>query len=61
MREIAPVIHSHAFRRSFATWAAAEGFSPWVIGKITGNSAEQIEKTYAVFRPDHALGLVNKV
>ena len=61
MRELAPVIHSHAFRRSFATWAAAEGFSPWVIGKITGNSAEQIEKTYAVFQPSHALGLVNRV
>jgi len=61
MRELAPVIHSHAFRRSFATWCAAEGFSPWVIGKITGNSAEQIEKTYAVFQPSHALGLVNRV
>lgn len=61
MRHLAPVIHSHAFRRSFATWCAAQGFSPWVIGKITGNSAEQIEKTYAVFQPSHALGLVNEV
>lgn len=61
MQALAPVIHSHAFRRSFATWCAAEGFSPWVIGKITGNSAAQIEKTYAVFQPSHALGLVNKV
>lgn len=61
MRELAPVIHSHAFRRSFITWCVAEGFSPWVIGKITGNSSRIIEKTYAVYHPDHALGLVNKV
>ena len=61
MRQLAPVIHSHAFRRSFITWCVAEGFSPWVIGKITGNSAQVIEKTYAVFKPDHALGLVNRV
>lgn len=61
MRELAPVIHSHSFRRSFITWCVAEGFSPWVIGKITGNSSEMIEKTYAVFKPDHALGLVNRV
>ena len=61
LRELSPVIHSHAFRRSFVTWCVSQGFSPWVIGKITGSSAQIIEKNYAVFRPDHALDLVNKV
>jgi len=61
LRDLAPVIHSHAFRRSFTTWCVAEGVSPWKIGKITGNSTAVIEKFYAVYQPDHSLDVVNKI
>ena len=52
--ELAERLHSHAFRRSFITWAVTAGWSPWLIGQVTGQSSAIIEKTYAVYQPDAA-------
>ena len=61
MREIAPLLHSHAFRRSYITWGMAQGLSSWLIGQVTGNSPAVIEKYYAQYRPDMGRSVVDSV
>lgn len=61
MQELAPQIHSHAFRRSYVTWAVSEGVSPWLVGQVTGQSTAVIEQYYAVYRPDMGRSVVDSV
>lgn len=61
MRELSPVLHSHAFRRAYITWGMSQGLSSWLIGQVTGNSPAVIERYYATYRPDMGRSVVDSV
>ena len=61
LRELAPVLHSHAFRRSYITWAVSAGLSTSLIARVTGNSPAVIEKYYFAYRPDMGRVVVDRV
>lgn len=61
VQDMAERLHSHAFRRSYITWAVAAGLSPYLIGQVTGQSTQVIETVYAAYRPDMGRSVVDAV
>ena len=61
VQDMAERLHSHAFRRSYITWAVAAGLSPYLIGQVTGQSTQIIETVYAAYRPDMGRSVVDAV
>ena len=61
VQDMADRLHSHAFRRSYITWAVAAGLSPYLIGQVTGQSTQIIETVYAAYRPDMGRSIVDAV
>lgn len=42
---------AHSFRHTFASWLVREGWSSSLVAALLGNTAEEVDKTYAHLRP----------
>lgn len=54
-------ISSHAFRRTFSTWALLNGAKPAEVSAATGDRIETLERSYVKLFPQHTAGATGAI